>query len=282
LADLKRATDILQAAQDAFNAEISQAQAEIMEIYKADHKFKKELLETLKPEIQRNLAFLHDYKQFVARVKQNINVVLSRYGSGEIDQLLAKATPSEAAIYWTSSMMIEKLQTAFLLLHPEKLQSPSPTVFRLHGLVTKYIRIYNSSFVEKGVRLDVQGESLGDIRGDSTAIGVIPQTLLDNAFKYSEKGSRVIVTFQESDEAIVLSVASMGPRIEPDEVNKIFDLFYRGRNAVKMWEEGAGFGLHLAQFVALSLGTEIRVQQSPTRSRYGYETTFSVRFPRVR
>lgn len=281
--DLKRAIDVLRSAQANLDGEIAQAKAEILEAYKEDQQFKRELLDLLRPEIQRNLAFLHDYKQFVARVKQNINVVLkTRYGSGETDQLLSKALPSEAAIYWASSLMTEKLQTAFLLLHPEKLHAPTPTTSRLHGMVLKYVRIYNASFVEKGVRLDVQGESVGEIKGDSTAIGVIPQTLLDNALKYSERGSKVTVDFHESQDAIVLSVLSCGPKIEADEIGKIFELFYRGRNAVKVQEEGAGFGLHLAQFVAKSLGTEIRVQQRAAKTRFGYETTFSVRFPRER
>lgn len=281
--ELKRATDTLSQAQEAFEAEIARAQREIMEIYKKDQRFKRDLLEQLKPEIEKNLAFLHDYKQFVARVKQNINVVLKvRYGTGEVEQLLARALPAEAAIYWASSMMTEKLQTAFLLMHPEKLQSPSPTVFRLHGMVLKYVRIYNSSFVEKGVKLEVQGESIGEIKGDSTAVGVIPQTLLDNALKYSEKGSKVTVSFLETDDSIDFSVTSFGPRIEADETEKIFDLFYRGRNAVRVQEEGAGFGLHLAQFVARSIGSEIRVLQSPTKARYGFETSFSIRFPRER
>jgi len=281
--ELTRAIGLLKDAQENIDNEILSAKKEIMEVYKAEQEFKTDLLDLLKPEMEKNLAFLHDYKQFVARVKQNINVVLkTRYGSGEIEELLAKALPSEVAIYWASSLMTEKLQTAFLLLHPEKLQSPNVTIFRLHGLVTKYVRIYRTSFQDKGVLLDVQGASVGDVKGDSSAIGVIPQTLLDNALKYSERESKVSVSFQETESQIILSVNSFGPKIESDELNRIFELFYRGRNAIKLQEEGAGFGLHLAQFVARSFGSEIVVRQNPGRNRWGYETTFSVSFPRER
>jgi signal transduction histidine kinase len=282
-AELNRALGLLKSAQEGIDDEIRQSKKEIMEIYKEDMRFKSELLDLLKPEIQRNLAFLHDYKQFVSTVKQNINVVLeTRYSSGEIDQLLQKALPSEGAIYWASSLMTEKLETAFLLLHPERLHAASEVIFRLHGMVLKYVRIYNASFQKKSVKLEVVGASSGEIKGESSAIGVIPQTLLDNALKYSERGSKVTVSFQETGEEIVLSVVSYGPKIDEDEKNKIFDIFYRGRNAIKAQEEGAGFGLHLAQFVAQSLGTKIVVQQSPVKSRFGYETNFSIKFPRAR
>jgi signal transduction histidine kinase len=283
LEELASAVAILKATQEKFDEEIVRAKHNIIEQYKNQQEFKKELLDQLKPEIEKNLAFLHDYKQFVARVKQNINVVLKvHYGAGDTEQLLSKANPSEVAIYWASSLMIEKLQTAFLLLHPEKLQSPSMIAFRLHGMITKYMRIYASSFQDKGVKLEVEGESSGDVKGDPSAIGVIPQTLLDNALKYSVHGSKVIVEFKEFADHIILVVTSYGPKIDTDETKRIFDLFYRGRNAIKAKEEGAGFGLHLAQFVAHSMGTEIVVHQKANQTKIGYETSFSIRFSRER
>lgn len=281
--ELEQVLTTFNQAQNAFLTDVEQRKKEIIQEYLDKKAFEPDLLELLKPEIQKNLAFLHDYKQFVSRVKQNINVVLqNHYGKGEIDQLLEKASQAEGAIYWAASLMTEKLQTAFLLLHPERLRPAIRSQFRLHGLVLKYVRIYNSSFQDKGVSLLVTGESIGEICADSSAFGIIPQTLLDNALKYSTRGSRAIVSFKESDSHITLSVTSLGPKIEDYEMERIFDLFYRGKNAIKEQEEGAGFGLHLAQFVAKSLGSEITVQQNPAKTRFGYETTFSIRLPKAR
>jgi len=280
-AELEHAISILVEARRNFIDDVEQEKREIIREYKDKKAFEKDILELLKPEIERNLAFLHDYKQFVSRVKQNMNVVLqTRYGNGDIDAILAKASPAEGAIYWASSLMTEKLQTAFLLLHPERLQSPNKTLFRLHGLVLKYVRIYNASFEEKSIKLEVTGASTGGVRADSAALGVIPQTLLDNALKYAPRGSKATVSFKEDEKFIIFAVTSYGPKIETDEEEKIFELFYRGRNAVKEQEEGAGFGLHLAQFVAKSVGSEITVHQDTLKTRFGYETTFSIRFQR--
>jgi len=281
--ELQHVQATIAAAQKSLADDIAQSKQQIIQEYKEKKGFQKDILELLKPEIEKNLAFLHDYKQFVSRVKQNINVVLQeRYGNGDIDSMLARATQAEGAIYWASSLMTEKLQTAFLLLHPEKLLSPLKTATRLHSLVLKYVRIYNASFKEKGIKLDVVGESFGEIKADGSAIGVIPQTFLDNAFKYAPRGSTATVSFNEYDDFIVLGMTSFGPRIDQDEKEKIFDLFYRGRNAVREQEEGAGFGLHLAQFVAKSIGSEIVVHQNSLKTRFGYETRFSMRFPRER
>jgi len=238
--------------------------------------YKTELLDLLRPEIQKNLAFLHDYKQFVARVKQNINVVLQERFPGEgIDAQLQKASRAEAAIYWSAALMDDKLQTAFLLMDPDRLSSTEKKPFRLHGLILKHLRIYQAAFDEKGIRVIQNGHSTGEITA-SQAFAAIPHTLLDNALKYSSRGCQVVISFREEREAIEFSVMSHGPKIEDHEKSKIFEPFYRGTNGVAQQEEGSGVGLYLAQFVARDLGTEIKITQSLQKTKCGYETTFSV------
>ena len=72
----RKTIEILTSEKNAFVEVRADALRDVVEEYKATAMYKPDLLETLKPEIRKNLAFLHDYKQFVARVKQNINVVL--------------------------------------------------------------------------------------------------------------------------------------------------------------------------------------------------------------
>jgi K+-sensing histidine kinase KdpD len=130
--------------------------------------------------------------------------------------------------------------------------------------------------------LKVLGESVGEIRGNPTAVPVILHTLIDNALKYSKRDSEVRIQFHETDTYIDFSVSSFGPKIAEDERERIFDLFYRGRSARDQEEEGAGFGLYLAQFIAMTIGTRIYASQSSDQNRLGYWTTFSVRFRRDR
>ena len=151
-----------------------------------------------------------------------------------------------------------------------------PMGARLHG------GIYNAAFQEKKISVHVRGQSVGEIRGNPTAVPVIPHTLIDNALKYSQRESEVWIDFRETANEIELSVESYGPRIEADEAERIFDVFYRGRNAREQEEEGAGFGLYLAQFIAASMGTRITIRQSSMKHKFGYLTTFSVKFRRER
>jgi signal transduction histidine kinase len=284
-AEIERASQAFEAVLRDFGEDIDAKKKAIIDEYRRNKRYEKEFLDNLREDIQRSFSFLHDYRQFIARVRQNINVVLEyRYPVENLDQQLNAALPAERAIYWASRHMEEKLQTAFLLLHPERITNPTDvTPFRLHGLVTKYLRIYDSAFAEKNVTVKVLGSSVGDIKGNRAAVPVIPHTLIDNALKYSSRGAEVLIKFVETDHDIELSVSSYGPKINDDEFEKIFDIFYRGRNATRQEEEGAGFGLYLAQFIANEMGTRIQVTQAPDENRtYGFWTTFSVRFIRER
>jgi signal transduction histidine kinase len=281
-------TQLQQASLGAFSEFINDLEAEkksILEEYRKTQQYKADFLEVLRPEIQKSFAFVHDYKQFIAQVRQNINVVIEQTHMGEeFKDKLAAASSAERAIYWASILMEEKLQTAFLLLHPERITNQADTtIFRPHGLVHKYLRIYESAFFEKGVNIKMVGESVGEIRGNGSAVPVIPHTLIDNALKYSKRGAEVLVEFRETDTTIELLVSSYGPKIHDDEYEKVFELFYRGRSAVQDQEEGAGFGLYLAQFIAEQMGTRLNVRQLPDRrGAFGYWTTFSCRFVRER
>jgi len=282
---IERACQTFEAVVRDFGSEIEAKKKAIIDEYCRNKRYERDFLDNIRPEIQRSFSFLHDYRQFIARVRQNINVVLEhRYPGVDLDQQLSAALPAEAAIYWASLLMEEKLQTAFLLLHPERITDPAQvSPFRLHGLVLKYLRIYNSAFATKDIKPKVVGNSIGEIKGNRAAVPVIPHTLIDNALKYSVRGAEVVIGFEESDHEIELSVSSYGPKIHGDEFEKIFQVFYRGRSATLQEEEGAGFGLYLAQFVANQMGTRIKVSQAENNTgSFGFRTTFSVRFTRER
>ena len=70
----------------------------------------REFVGTIKARASQTLTSLHDFKQFIAKVKQNINVILeTRYLGGTLDDKLRRSTKPEGGIYWASEMMEESL-----------------------------------------------------------------------------------------------------------------------------------------------------------------------------
>jgi signal transduction histidine kinase len=253
----------------------------VIEEWEQSEAYQRDVIEKLRPELQQALANVHDYKQFVQQIIQNMNVILeTKYPALELMTKLDRATHEEAAIYWTAVLMDERLDAAYFLESPERIHEPrEQRTFRLHGLVLKYVRIYQRRADQQGVTLNVRGISHASIRGNPRALSIIPQTLVDNALKYAPRETSVSIRFSEAAKTVTLEVESFGPQIRPPERKRIFDLFFRAEAARQATTHGTGFGLASAQNVARESGTEIVVSQSKERGpEKTFLTTFGITF----
>lgn len=285
---------------------LEQARQDFLREYQASERYKADLGDILKPSVEQALSQVHDYRAFTAQIIQNMNVILqSRFPGEELEAQLRKASHSEKAIYWAARLMETKLTAALFFMYPDRIDHPTKcTDVRFHGIVNKYWRIYEPSFHEKDLHVNVRGASYGHVFLNPEALGTIPHAFLDNALKYSPRGGNVDVVFTEDDAYITYAVSSLGPRIRKEEQAQIFTMFFRGAHARAIDSEGTGFGLALAAAVAERIGADLsvkqeepavarpdglrlttftlRVQRSSTRQEFGVTQTGSVRSGRRR
>jgi signal transduction histidine kinase len=80
-------------------------------------------------------------------------------------------------------------------------------------------------------------------------IDTLPMLILDNAIKYSLKGSIVEIEYFENDTEIDVSVCNMAPYIYLNERNKLFERGFRGRGAVEMKALGLGLGMSFIKHI---------------------------------
>lgn len=75
----------------------------------------------------------------------------------------------------------------------------------------------------------------------------VPLNLYANAFKYlppdALKIDDIDVCFEESDDGVVISVASVGPFVEKDQIPSLWEKGVRARSAIMATDEGYGLGL---------------------------------------
>ncbi len=94
---------------------------------------------------------------------------------------------------------------------------------------------------------------------------IVPFLLVENAVKYAPRNSDVTIQVSEHPREIEVTVESLGPMVPADELSKLFEKGYRGKEATKLNEKGSGFGLHFARFasqindvsISLTSGTEV-------------------------
>ena len=115
----------------------------------------------------------------------------------------------------------------------------------LSSLVDEAALEFDAVAFERGCSID--SEVAGDIvvRGDADQLGRVVRTLLDNATKYAERNSLVRVRLTQAGSHAQLTVANRGPLIEPEDLEHLFDRFYRTDKARSRQETG-GYGLGLA------------------------------------
>lgn len=284
LRDLTRMLEVAKATSKELIKEVELQKRSILDDYRRSEIYKTEIVALLKPDIQRALAQVHDYRQLITQIVQNVNVIISTENPhAEFRAALDSASHEIQAIYWSARLMETKLEAALFLMHPEKISDPMQMrKFRLHGLVTKYARIYTRSFESQDIKIRFSGESRGELYANPDAVGVIPHAYLDNAVKYAPRATFVDIDFVEDKNYITFCIASYGPRMLRDEKERVFDLFFRGAEAQARAVEGTGFGLALAQLVATNIGATLTVKQSSDAGPQDtFLTTFSAKFAKA-
>jgi two-component system sensor histidine kinase KdpD len=83
--------------------------------------------------------------------------------------------------------------------------------------------------------------------------------LIENARKYSPAGSPILVEAGAEDGIDRISVLDRGPGISPDELERVFDKFYRGRRG-RDKAEGTGMGLAIAKGIIEAHGGKIHAE----------------------
>ena len=97
--------------------------------------------------------------------------------------------------------------------------------------------------------------------------------LVDNAVKYTPPGGRIRVSAKAYEMFVCIEVADDGMGIKEEETAKIFQRFYRSRQAAE--EKGVGIGLYLTREIIREQGGYVKVASSP-----GAGSVFSVFLPR--
>lgn len=82
------------------------------------------------------------------------------------------------------------------------------------------------------------------LKGDSQRLEQVMVNLLSNAIKYSADGTNIIIHSKKNDTDIIVEVKDFGKGIPVDDLAKIFDRFYRSKNA-PAHISGFGLGLYI-------------------------------------
>lgn len=131
-----------------------------------------------------------------------------------------------------------------------------PEKVELAEVVTAVINEHKRDFIYNGIYPQLQGG--GIVYTDRKWLQTLITQLVSNAIKYSDKGESVIFEIDKSADGVALLIKDKGIGIPPEDLPRIFDMFFTGANG-RGRNESTGIGLFMAKHIADSLGITISV-----------------------
>jgi signal transduction histidine kinase len=145
----------------------------------------------------------------------------------------------------------------------------------LPALVRETLDSYRYHLEKKG--FTIHADIAADLPGfyfDREALASVVVNLLSNAMKFSAGHKEVSLSLFSQDGRAVLQVADKGIGIAPQELDRIFERFYRTTDRAAPESQGSGLGLPLVKHIVEAHGGEVRVE-----SESGEGSVFSVTLP---
>ena len=127
----------------------------------------------------------------------------------------------------------------------------------------------------EGFTIEVEIDTpLPSVQVDRAAITQAITNLIDNAIKYSSASTKVRVRGFSENRYLVVAVQDFGVGIKPEEIEKVFERFYRGGDELTRTVKGSGLGLTLVKQIVEAHRGSVHVESEPGRG-----STFSIRLP---
>jgi two-component system phosphate regulon sensor histidine kinase PhoR len=115
-----------------------------------------------------------------------------------------------------------------------------------------------------GVALTVEPTDASDVRADADRVAQVLANLVHNAVKFTPSGGSVRLRAADVDGAVALSVVDTGTGIDPADLERVFERFYKADRARS--SEGTGLGLAIAKHLVQAQSGTITAE-SPGRGR---------------
>jgi signal transduction histidine kinase len=120
----------------------------------------------------------------------------------------------------------------------------------------------------------MEGAPLDPLEGDADRLGQVVDNLLTNAVKFTPAGGRVDVRLFRAEGLVKLEVSDSGMGISNEDVEHLFERFFRTSDARVQAIQGTGLGLSIVAAIVEAHGGSIEVE-----SELGVGTTFRVVLP---
>ena len=206
--------------------------------------------------------------EFIANISHELRTPMTTI-AGFADGILDGTIPPEDEKKYLVSIRDETRRLSRLvrdMLGVSRMRSDAADVsrrtsFDLTELILQTLLSFESRATKKNLDVDPQlPESHLLVFADKDAITQVVYNLLDNAVKFADPGSCLVIRLYKENNKAYVSIKDHGETIPPDDLPFIFDRFHKSDRSRSVDKEGVGLGLYLVKSIINAHDEDIAVR----------------------
>lgn len=203
-------------------------------------------------------GIVHEIKTPLAAVHSYLDLVLQKF-LGPLDEVVeekltrARRRSEEAIDLINSVLKISKLRLEDSFIKEE---------VDIASILARAIKVSKVNADAKGVKLSIinKRKEKHKVEGDPLLIQIALSNVISNAIKYNNMDGLVEIEVDEDRDNLIIKICDNGAGIPKEEIDRIFNDFFRGSNITKAGIEGSGLGLSVVKQIVERHNGTINVQ----------------------
>jgi two-component system phosphate regulon sensor histidine kinase PhoR len=210
----------------------------------------------------------HEIRSPMNSVLAQLKVVLDGL-AGELTEkqheILQRVSDKIGALVALSSELLDlaRIESGLITQEKEKVD--------MAQLLTEQIAFHQSAAQEKAIRLELAPlPELSPVLANRHNMEEVLSNLIDNAITYTPKSGEINVSAAIENEYLCIMVGDTGIGIPEEDLDHIFDRFYRVKNERTRYITGTGLGLAIVRSIVEAHNGMVRVESEPDRGSTFY------------
>jgi signal transduction histidine kinase len=203
------------------------------------------LLRAVTHELRSPLTVIRAYSSVVMQRK-------TRLTHGEVKDIMRRIDRSARLV----EVIVGDLET--LVRH--EAVTMRPVMLDLGSFLADHADDLQALAPGRELRLEFHPGSL-HLYADPQRLRQVLNNLVENAHKYSRPGGGITIRVGCARDSVLIAVQDEGPGVPPDEIEQVFEPFYRGSHGTEA--DGSGLGLAICKSLVEAQGGGLRAAPSP-------------------